>query len=91
MEESVTTQTTPVIRITVDGKPALTVDMISTRRGWSPATTRKTLQRLRDSGALQPITHLDARTPLYAAAAVEKALTGRPGQGRRAERGPSLS
>jgi hypothetical protein len=71
----------PEIRITVDGKVALTVDMAASRYGLSPAGMRKTLGRLLGAGAIPEPAHLDARTPLYVATALEKAMAARPGRG----------
>jgi hypothetical protein len=68
---------TPAIRITINGKPALTVDLAATRHGIDPATMRKILSR-----AHQPRdAELDARTPLYLAATIDKLIAARPGRG----------
>lgn len=82
MEKSAATQTAaPVVRITVDGKHALTVDQAATRYGVDPASMRKTLKRLLDAGAIGEPAHLDARTPLHLAAPLDKAMAARPGKG----------
>lgn len=60
--------TTVDIRITVDGKPAHTTDQLAALHGIRPDSMRKRLQRQE----VKPIAYLDARTPLYDAAAVEK-------------------
>ena len=65
------------IRITVDGKLALTTRQLAEELKLDPASVRKTIQRL----GLEPVDHLDERTPLYAAVATRAAMKGRPGKG----------
>ena len=71
----------PEIRVTVDGRPALTVDQAAARYGLPPATMRKTLARLLAAGAIAEPAHLDARTPLHLTAPLDKAMAARPGRG----------
>lgn len=66
------------IRITYDGKLALTTTQAARRYGLELATMRKTLSRL----PIQPLPEpLDTRTPLYAAVELDKAMKARPGKG----------
>lgn len=65
------------VRITVDGKLALTTRQLAAELGLDPASVRSAIKRL----GLQPVEHLDERTPLYAAAPARKALAARPGRG----------
>ncbi len=67
----------PTIRITVDGKPALTTRQLGEEFDLDPASARSAIKRL----SLEPVAHLDERTPLYAAASARKALRERPGRG----------
>ena len=69
----------PTIRITVNGKPALTIAQAAERHGMPASGLRTALTRLPD---LKPAAHLDARTPLYYAATLDKALATRPRSGR---------
>lgn len=66
------------IRITYDGKLALTVAQAATRYGLGHVTMRKVLSRLNVEPLPEP---LDARTPLYAAAELDAAMKARPGKG----------
>ena len=75
----------PAITIKVDGKPALTIDMVAARHDLTPDNARKILSRARAAGDLQPIAQLDDRTPLYGATAVDRYMANRPGRGRMAE------
>jgi hypothetical protein len=66
------------IRITYDGKLALTTAQAAQRHGVTTATMRKELDRL----GVHPLPEgLDARTPLYLATAVDTAIKARPGKG----------
>lgn len=66
------------IRITVDGKLALTVEQAAERYGYpSPSSMRTALVRL----DIEPITYLDGRKPLYLATALTAAMRGRKGRG----------
>jgi hypothetical protein len=65
------------IRITVDGKLALTTRQLAAELGLEPTSVRVAVRRL----GIDPVEHLDDRTPLYAAATVRKAIRARPGKG----------
>lgn len=67
----------PTIRITVDGKQALTTRQLAEEFSLDSASVRSAIKRL----GLEPAAHLDERTPLYAAVAARKALRARPGRG----------
>lgn len=71
----------PTIRITVNGKPALTIAQAAERYGLAPSSIRSALTRLGD--AITPAAELDSRTPLYLVTALDRALAGRPGRGHR--------
>lgn len=71
----------PTIRITVNGKPALTIAQAAERYGMARSSVRSALTRLGD--ALAPAAELDNRTPLYFVTALDKALAGRPGRGHK--------
>lgn len=73
---------TPVVRITVDGRLALTVEQAAARYSLAASSMRGTLTRLGD--AIEPCAHLDGRKPLYRATELDKAMKARPGRGRRA-------
>lgn len=73
---------TPVIRITVDGRPALTVAQAAARLGIPASGLRRDLAR--EAGAPVPVAPLDARTPLYDAGDIDafgEQLQQRPGKG----------
>lgn len=70
----------PDIRISVDGKPAITTAQAAERYGLDLAVMRKALSRMK----FEPAAKLDERTPLYGIAALDKAMKARPGKGRRA-------
>jgi len=65
------------IRIEVDGKLALTVAQVAAEFDLQPESTRTVIRRL----GVEPVAHLDARTPLYAAVLLRKAMKARPGKG----------
>ena len=67
----------PQIRITVDGRLALTIGQAAQRKGVEPATMRQAIRRMN----LQPVGSLDGRTDLYAAADLDAAWSTRPGKG----------
>lgn len=69
----------PTIRITVDGKLALTVEQAAERYGLQPSSMRGELTRLK--GVITPVDHLDGRKPLYLAAALDTVMGNRPGKG----------
>lgn len=71
----------PVIRITVDGKLALTVKQAAARLGMTESGLRRDLAR--EPGAPEPVP-LDGRTPVYRARDIDafgKLLQQRPGKG----------
>lgn len=67
----------PTIVITVDGEVALTTRQLAAELGIGLTSVRSAISRL----DLEPVAHLDERTPLYAAAPARKALRERPGRG----------
>jgi hypothetical protein len=71
------------IRITVDGKLALTVEQAAVRYGFTDSAMRTVLTRLRQAGngAAIPVATLDGRKPLYAAVPLDRAMKNRPGRG----------
>lgn len=69
----------PTIRITVDGKLALTVEQAADRYGLAQSSMRGELTRLK--GKLDPIAELDGRKKLYLATALDKVMKSRPGKG----------
>jgi hypothetical protein len=76
------------IRITVDGKLAMTTRQAAEEFGLELSSVRSAVTRL----GLEPVDHLDERTPLYAAVELRKAMRARPGKGanlRRTSRGSS--
>src|SRR5262245_43279592 len=58
------------VRILVDGKLAFTTAQAARRLGVDPATLRREIKRL----GIEPVDHLDARTPLYAAAELDRRM-----------------
>ncbi len=66
----------PDIRITVDGRPALTTSQAAARRGITPAAMRKLLSRL----GLDEVDRLDG-LPLYDEKELVDALAAMPGKG----------
>ena len=71
--------TTPEIRIMVDGRLALTTAQAAGEFGVSPITVRGEVRQL----GIEPVAHLDARTPLYPAVILRQAWRARPGRGGR--------
>jgi len=65
------------IRITVDGKLAFTTAQAATKHDRTRPNMRMLLARL----ALEPVAHLDDRTPLYSAAELARAVKALPGRG----------
>ena len=65
------------IRITVDGRLALTTAQLAARHGISRDAMRSEFRRY----AIEPADHLDARTPLYLATVVDRVFKSRPGKG----------
>jgi hypothetical protein len=74
----------PTIRITVDGKPACTVDQAATRHNLRPVSVRALISRAGDT--IAPAAMLDGRTPLYHVAAIDKLIKSRSGRGRTVQR-----
>jgi hypothetical protein len=71
------------IRITYDGKLALTTAQAARRYGLELATMRKSLSRL----PIKPLPEaLDDRTPLYSATELDAAMKARPGKGANLKR-----
>jgi len=66
------------IRITVDGEPALTVELAAERFGIKPKSMSGELTRHK---TLQPVAALDGRKKLYRVADIEAMMAGRPGKG----------
>lgn len=72
----------PKIRITYDGKLALTVSQAAQRYDLELASMRSALHRLAGQGLIAPLDEgLDARTPLYLATDLDRAMAARPGKG----------
>lgn len=69
----------PRIRITVDGKPALTVEQAAERKGVGASTMRGELTRHRR--AIKPVAELDGRKKLYLEADIDSFWDARPGRG----------
>ena len=67
----------PVVRITVDGRLALTVEQAAQRYRLTPASMRSALARLRMAAAAE----LDGRKQLYLARELDAAMKARPGKG----------
>ncbi len=67
----------PTIRITVDGRLALTTAQAATRHDRTRAVMRMLLSRC----GVEPVAHLDDRTPLYSAVALDRAIKALPGRG----------
>jgi hypothetical protein len=65
-----------MVRITVNGRHALTVEQLAEATGLKPGSMRPALKRL----GITPDAHLDGRTPLYLAAPTLKRLKERPGR-----------
>jgi hypothetical protein len=65
------------IEITVDGRTALTTRQLGEEFGLDPASARSAVRRV----GLEPVAHLDDRTPLYDADTARTALRDRPGKG----------
>lgn len=65
------------IRITVDGKLALTIEQAAERYGVALGSMRSTLSRL----GVTSITKFDGRKPLYLATELDRIMRNRPGRG----------
>lgn len=69
----------PTIRITVDGKLALTVEQAAARYRLAASTVRAGI--VRADPPIQPVCKLDGRKPLYLAADLDRWIKERPGRG----------
>lgn len=74
----------PTVRITVDGRPAVTVqqalDRYRERYGIATVTSmRSVIHR----AGLAPAGHADDRTPVYLVKALDRLMESRPGKGNR--------
>lgn len=69
----------PDIRITVDGRPALTTAQAAQRHARTPAEMRSLFSARRYG--LPSVADLDRRTPLYDVDAVDALVAGMVGQG----------
>lgn len=72
-------RTVPTIRITVDGKLALTVEQAALRYGLARSSMRSVLVRL--NPPVEPVAELDGRKKLYPATPLDRAMKARPGKG----------
>lgn len=80
------------IRITYDGRPALTIAQAAERYGLTQAAMRRELSRLAARGEVAPHDEsLDGRTPLYDRARLDAAMKARPGRGRRGRSSDSVT
>jgi ribosomal protein S25 len=71
-----------LVRITYDGKLAVTVAQAAERYGLELPAMRKALQRLAHERVISPLPEgIDSRTPLYLATELDKAMKARPGKG----------
>lgn len=69
----------PDIRITVDGQPALTVEMAAERKGVTAKSLSGELSRHKDR--IQPVADLDGRKKLYLEDEFDAWWENRPGRG----------
>lgn len=69
----------PRIRITVDGKPALTLEQAAERLAVPSHTLSKELSRYR--AVIQPAAELDGKKKLYLQSAIDEWWASRPGKG----------
>lgn len=67
----------PVVRITVDGKRAETVDMAAERKGVAASSMRGEISRYK----LEPVAQLDKQKKLYWAKDIDAMWKKRPGVG----------
>lgn len=72
-------EASPRIRITVDGKLALTVEQAAARLGVPPKTLSGELTRYKN--AILPVAELDGRKKLYLQKDVDAWWASRPGKG----------
>lgn len=69
-----------VIRITLNGRHAMTRPQLAVALDLDPAAADTTLRHALRRAGIEPDAHLDARTPLYYAAPTLKKLRSRPGR-----------
>ena len=69
--------TSPRVRITIDGRAALTVEQAAARYGLRLGSMSAALSRL----GVQPDAHLDGRKKLYLATRLDEIMKARPGKG----------
>jgi hypothetical protein len=67
----------PQVRITIDGRLALTVEQAAARYGLRPGSMSAALSRL----AVTPDAEIDGRKKLYLAARLDAIMKTRPGKG----------
>lgn len=70
---------TPRIRITVDGRVALTVEQAAERKNVEAATMRGELTRHKET--IQPAAELDGKKKLYLQSEIDAFWAARPGRG----------
>jgi hypothetical protein len=80
---------TPRVRVTIDGRTALTIRQAAQRYGLGLSTMRAALTRLRQAGKLTGEARLDDRTPVYPQRGLDALMRGRPGRGANLRRLPS--
>lgn len=78
--------TPPRIRITVNGKLALTVEQVAERLGVPISTLSGELTRYKD--VIRPVAELDGRKKLYLPADIDRWWAARPGRGTPGKRRP---
>lgn len=71
------------MQILVDDRPAITTTQAAQQHGLTTAGLRAIISQ----NGIEPVAHLDARTPLYDAAELDRALKARPGRGAHWRRG----
>jgi hypothetical protein len=69
----------PRVRITVDGKLALTIEQMAERLGVTTSTVRAYLTRY--GHGISPAAELDGRKSLYLAKDIDRWWAARPGKG----------
>jgi len=67
----------PRVRITIDGRTAVTVEQAAARYGLKPGSMSAALSRL----GVQPDAQLDGRKKLYLVARLDEIMKARPGKG----------
>lgn len=76
----------PRIRITVNGKLALTVEQAAARVGVTPGALSGELTRYKD--VIRPVAALDGLKKLYLASEIDRWWASRPGKGTPGKRRP---